>query len=197
MLCVSYKSSAGHAVLIQRNLYVGNRAASTDEAFLASKGYNNLKMCLINFLIILYGFTEIKYIINVADKVKAKTQPEFVEKGGIFYLNTGFADRQDTKALLETYLFLKDKLKLIFEKEKAVLIHCDQGRNRCRKSFLFFLMVFRSVVYVIKSLFFSNVFQICGNLSYVCIGVYELVFVRCIPSPEGNSVFTTSGCLHK
>ena len=106
-------------------------------------------------------------------------------------MNTGFADRQDTKALLETYLFLKDKLKLIFEKEKAVLIHCDQGRNRCRKSFLFFLMVFRSVVYVIKSLFFSNVFQICGNLSYVCIGVYELVFVRCIPSPEGNSVFTT------
>ena len=143
MLCVSYKSSAGHAFLIQRNLYVGNRAASADQAFLKSKGYNNLKMCLINFLIILYGFTEIKYIINVADKVKAKTQPEFVERGGIFYLNTGFADRQDTKALLETYLFLKDKLKLIFEKEKAVLIHCDQGRNRCRKSFLFFFNGFQ------------------------------------------------------
>ena len=103
----------------------------------------------------MYGFTGIKYIINVADKPKAKNQPEFYQKGGIFYLDSGFEDREeDTKELLATYNFLKSKLNYIFSKKHAVLIHCNQGRNRCRKSSLFFLLVFRSVFYVIKSVFF-------------------------------------------
>ena len=127
-------------------------------------------MFFINFALILYGFTAIKYIINVEDKAKAKTKPDFYEKEGIFYLDTGFEDRQDTQGLLDTYTFLKGRLQNIFENKNAVLIHCDQGCNKWRKIYLF-IKCFSYLFFKLSNLFFLNVFQICGNLSSLCDGV--------------------------
>ena len=104
-------------------------------------------------------FAGIKYIINVADKGKAKTQPEFYEKEGIFYLDCGFEDREDKKELLETYNFLKSRLNFIFNKEHAVLIHCNQGRNRCRKKFFIFFNGFEICFFCYRICFFLMFFR--------------------------------------